>query len=150
MKNNRIQSFSGPHFLVFKQNTDQKNSKYGRFLCSERYPVMRVSVGIFWDLTGQHLGQLLLLKDSWHYVIVITLQLLSEPLTVKALRAKISLTVFGKKIIIDVWQGTNTPLRLVKNEQIIMKTACIHGLRSIWSYCFTNFAIIKPLFFLYP
>ena len=40
VKSVRIQSFSGPHFpysVQMRENTEQKNSDYGHFLCSGSY-----------------------------------------------------------------------------------------------------------------
>ena len=40
VKSVRIQSFSGPHFpysVQMRENTEQKNSEYGHFLCSRSY-----------------------------------------------------------------------------------------------------------------
>ena len=42
MKSVCIQRFSGPYFLAFGLNVDQKNSEYRHFLCSDQFAVITI------------------------------------------------------------------------------------------------------------
>ena len=49
-KSVRIGSFSGPYFTAFRLNTDQKNSEYGHFSCSEKDSRTGVFLEILWNI----------------------------------------------------------------------------------------------------
>ena len=91
MKGVRIRSFSGPYFLAFRLNTDQKNSEYRHFLCCDQFAVITIFSVNVW--TGKCKGES---------------ELESEQVRVK-MKSSFCLGVFINSVIVLLYEkGLNT------------------------------------------